>query len=133
MVERIESKGFDEFEGIVKAVEITDNDLQQDAEGKALKQYKVTIATEASSTGFMYEWINISSKATEIAVPEGSNLDKFLIELEMVHKEVKSIEKIYEALAVMIGKKYLFKKKRLGKSYDGKEAKEFWIPVSVIE
>ena len=132
MVVRSEAKGFEEFEGTVKTIEIVDNNLQQDDEGLDLKQYKITIATDISSSGFMYEWINISSKATETTVPEGSNLDRYLAELEVLYSTLKEVKKVYDVLAVMIGKKYLFKKKKLGKSYDGKEAKEFWIPAKEL-
>ena len=126
MVERTDAS-FDEFEGIVENIEEVENTLSDSG-----KQYKITIATDISKSGYMYEWINVSSKATETSVPEGSNLDKFLQELEMIHSEVKKEAKILDALKIMVAKKYLWKKKKLGRSFDGKEAKDFWIPVKEL-
>jgi len=128
MVERTESKEFSEFEGTVEQVEEVDSKLKDNS-----KQYKLSLKTQISSTGYMYEWINIPETAKGDSVPEGSNLDKYLIEVEMLHSEVKEISTVTDALKFLVGKTYLFKKKKLGKSYKGQEAKEFWVPVKEIQ
>lgn len=132
MVERTKSEGFDEFVGVVENVILEPSNLTDGGE-----QYHLTMKPEGveitGKTGLMHEWIRVPPKATETSVPEGSVLDKFVQELEVLHNEVKKLGSVPEIFAFLVGKKYLFKKKKLGKSFDGHEAKAYWVPVSFKE
>lgn len=129
MVERVESQGLNSFEGVVKSVE-----LQPATEKDRPDQYKITMQTPASKkSGFMYEWVNLTETTSDEKVPEGSNIDKYLQEVEAVLPEAKKKTTIGEALKLMVGHKFKFVRKKLGKSFKGKEAKEFWVPQSLLE
>lgn len=128
MVERTVNEGLKEFEGVVSSVEF---EPAKDKESR--NQYKISIKTSASKkSGFMYEWISMSSTASDSAIPEGSNADKYLIELESCLPQAKSCKSFEEALNLMIGKKIRFVRKKLGKTFKGHEGKEFWIPSKVL-
>ena len=114
MVERTKSEGFDEFVGVVENVLLEPSNLTDGGE-----QYHLTMKPEGveitGKTGLMHEWIRVPPKATETSVPEGSVLDKFVQELEVLHNEVKKLGSVPEIFAFLVGKKYLFKK---GKTCD---------------
>lgn len=130
MVDRTKSEGLDSFTGIVDSV-----NLEQSDNGP---QYKITMNTDISKSGKMYEWVNIPEKATETTVPEGSNIDKYLQEIEIAIPKAKDAPTVEEALKVMVGKNIRFVRKKLGKSFTGEDgvthdAKNFWVPHSVVD
>ena len=86
-----------------------------------------------SATGKFHEWVKQPGTATDETVPEGCALDRYVQEIEMVHSETKKMTKVSEVFKSVIGKKYLFKKKKLGKAFKGFEAKEYWVPVKEIK
>ena len=135
MVERTKAEGIEEFEGKVNEVVAEDNEM----EGKTSEQYHLSITPidadllKNSKTGMMHEWIKIPPTATAGSVPEGSVLDRFIQELEILDSELKQAVTHREALIWLKGKTFLFKKKKLGKAYGGYEAKEYWIPVKLME
>lgn len=132
MVDRIASQGLENFDGVVTSVEL------QPSTGKDLPdQYKITMQTPVSKkSGFMYEWLNVPPTADDEHIPEGSNADKYLQEVEACLPEAKKAKTIGEALKMMVGKKFNFVRKKLGKSFKDKgithEAKEFWVPHALI-
>jgi hypothetical protein len=128
MVERVSSEGLKEFEGTVERVEF---EPATSKDGRS--QYKITMNTPASKkSGKFYEWIGLSSTASSDKVPEGSNLDKYLYSLEQVVPSAKNAKTVDEALQIMVGKKFLFKRVKLGKSFKGHDAKEFWLPNKLL-
>lgn len=131
MVERTEAKGLEEFEGKVESIEIVESKLPFD-DGTPAKQFQITMSTEASKTGNMYQWLRISQTATDTTIPEGSSLDRYLQAVERIHPEAKKIDKIEKALAIMVGNNYRFVKEQLGKAYGGKAAADYWIPAAKI-
>ena len=127
MVIRSESgtQKFDEFEGIVESVakeEGLDNN----------KQYHIVInptnVTVGGKTGRIHEWIPMSKRATEEAVPQGSVMDRYLQQVEMCVREAKSSKTVGEELKLLVGKKFRFKKIKLGKDFDGHPAREYAVP-----
>ncbi len=135
MVERTKAEGIEEFEGKVKEVSIEKSTIADEE----VEQYHVSIEPintdllKKSKTGMFHEWIKIPSTATSNTVPEGSVLDRFIQELEILNSEVKKIETHTEVLNFLKNKTFLFKKKKLGKAYAGHEAKEYWIPVKSLD
>ena len=124
MVERIKSEQFDQFVGQVSVVKVET--------GKFGKQYHIEMkpidVQITGKTGNMHEWVGIPATATDTTIPEGSALDKYLQMVEMVYKEAKSLKGHAEVMSMITGRKFLFKKMRLGKAFEGKEAKEYWVP-----
>lgn len=129
MVQRVETKGLDEFVGTVESVE-----LEVGIEDR--KQYHVVIDPEdieiKGQTGRMHEWIPMSPKSKEDALPQGSVMDRFLLQLEIVIKEAKKAVTVKEALQLMVGKKFKFSKIKLGKDFSGHAAKEYIVPVQLM-
>lgn len=131
MVERTEAKGLDEFEGTVKSVEKVESKIDN-SDGSKAYQYEVLMETDASSTGKMHNWLRIPKTATETSVPDGSVLDRFIQELEVLDKTLRKKDKVEDVLTWMIEKKFKFVKKKLGKAFDGKEAADYWVPVQIL-
>ena len=128
MVERTESQGLTSFEGVVESVE-----LQPAVAEDRNDQYKITIKTPVSKkSGYMYEWVGLSPQTTDDKVPEGSNMDKYLQELECVIPAAKKVTTISEAFGLMVGKEFKFVRKKLGKAFKGQDAKEFWVPQALL-
>lgn len=132
MVERTEAKGLDEFEGTVESVTKVESKIDN-ADGTKAYQYEVLMGTEASSTGKMYNWLRIPKTATDTSVPDGSVIDRFIQELEVLDRKLKKEENVADVLNWMVGKKFKFVRKKLGKAFDGKEAADYWVPVAILD
>jgi len=130
MVERSENTGWDSFIGVVESA-----NLETGLEDR--KQYHVVMKPEdlevSGPTGCMHEWIGLSDKATEDKVPQGSVMDRYLTQIEMLIDGADKAKTIGEAFAMMVGKKLKFKKIKLGRDFDGHKAKEYIVPVSIVE
>lgn len=130
MVERSEAKGLEKFKGEVESVE-----AEEGIEGRT--QYHVVMKPidieVGGATGRLHEWIPMSPKATEETVPQGSVLDRYLTQVELVIDEAKQAKTVAEALNLMVGKKFQFKRVKLGKEYEGKPAREYSVPVQSLE
>jgi hypothetical protein len=130
MVQRVEATGkLDEFEAIVETVEL-ESGIQD------RKQYHITMKPTSieikGATGFLHEWLPVSPRATEEAVPQGSVMDRYLTQVEICVKGAKTCKTIKEELGLMVGKKFRFKKLKLGKDYNGQPAREYSVPVAAL-
>jgi hypothetical protein len=139
LVKRTKSETIEEFEGIVDNVEFEEGEFETKEGKEKRKQYHITMKPKDetllkdSKTGMFHEWISMSRKATDETVPEGSVADRFIQEVEILLPEAKGKELISEVFALLKGKSFLFKRKVLGKSFEGREAKQYWCPVKVLE
>jgi hypothetical protein len=123
----LRSEGFKEFVGTVVDVTLESNDLTEEK----LMQYHISIKPEGKvikgKTGMIHEWIRLTKTAKEDSVPEGSVLDNYLKMIEMIIPAAKRAATLDEAFGLLKGKKFLWKKVKLGKAYAGHEAKEYWV------
>jgi len=130
MVERT-TASFEEFVGKVENILLEDSMY----EGESFKQYHLMLKPKdkeiKGKTGQIHEWIKISPKTTDTSVPEGSILDRYLQQIEILFAEAKQKQSHIEAMQLLIGKSFKFKKIKLGQSYEGKEAKMYWTPVGL--
>ena len=129
IVERIEAKGMDEFEGTVKSVE-----LEHSANDR--KQYHIKIDATSlkvgGATGLIHEWIPLSNKSSDSGVMQGSVLDRFLAQIELIVTGAKKAATVQEELNMLIGKKFRFKRMKLGRDYNGQEAREYIVPAVLL-
>jgi hypothetical protein len=130
MVNRVESAGkLEEFEAIVESIE-----LEIGMEER--RQYHIimnpTSVKVGGATGRLHEWIPVSAKATEEAVPQGSVMDRYLTQVEICVAGAKGAKTIKEELNMMKGKKFRFKKLKLGRDFNGQSAKEYAVPVVLL-
>jgi len=129
MVVRTEATRLDEFEGIVESVE-----LEIGLEDR--KQYHLVINPTSlkvgGATGRIHEWIPVSPKSTEEQVPQGSVMDRYLTQVEICVTGAKTAKTIKEELGMMVGKKFKFKKIKLGKDFNNNPAKEYAVPVMLL-
>ena len=126
MVERTQAS-FEEFTGEVVAVTLEDSGIE-DANPQFHLKIAPTDVEVKGKTGLMHEWIPRPRTTTETSVPEGSVIDRFLQELEMLLPSAKKATTVEEAMNLMIGKTFFFKRMKHGRSFQGKEAKEYWTP-----
>ena len=129
MVER-HTEEFTDFIGTVEDIDKEVDKFNEDRE-----EYHIQMKPEGievkGDTGFIHEWIKMSAKATDVVIPEGSVLDNYIKELEILNKDVKKMVSVSEVFAWMVGKKFRFVRKKLGRAYQGHEAKSYWTPVSL--
>jgi hypothetical protein len=129
MVNRIERTGLEEVDAVVVDVMLESNQLQQGA-----TQYHITLDPEnveiKGKTGLLHEWIRVPKTATSESIPQGSVVDRYLQQVEIVLPEAKKAKTVLEALQLMKGKKFKFKRLKLGKAFEGHEAREYWCCVS---
>jgi hypothetical protein len=131
IVERNQNSGLDEFKGVVADVVLERNTFgETDSD-----QYHMTMKPEGiamkGKTGFIHEWIRLSSKATQKSVPEGSIVERYLSQLEVVVPEVKKAKTLDEAFAMIKGKRLLFRRVKLGRAFQGHQPREMWVPVAL--
>lgn len=134
MVLRTKAAIFDVFIGKVEEVKIVDDQQRQEEEGQ---QYHIEMdcldKEIKGSTGKLHEWLRISAKSTEDSIPEGSVLDKYLEEVEAILPDSrKEGLTVLQVLTMMKGKVFQFRKKKLGRSFEGHEAKQYWTPVRLL-
>ena len=131
LVQRVEMAGkFDEFEASVESVELESG--IDDRRQYHIRMIPTTFKVSGVS-GAIHEWIGLSPRATEEAVPQGSVVDRYLMQLEICMSEVKNKKTVGEALKAMVGHKFKFKKLKLGKDFNNQQAKEYIVPVALIK
>lgn len=134
MVERTKGEMLEDFDGLCEKVEIVPDQMN---EGQSqihieLKPDDDEILKE-SKTGRFHEWVRLTKKTTETTVPEGSKLDAYLKEIEVVLPAAKKAKTVIEAFELMEGKKFHFVRKTLGKSFKGHDAKPSFVPQSLLK
>jgi len=137
MVERKQQEVFEEFKGKVSNVTLDDSKISNgvDAKGKKIFQKQYHIEIECldkeieGKTGLMHEWIRIPDKATDTSIPEGSVIDRYLVQIEIIMPQTAKMEGHAQVFNELKGKTFKFKKLVHGKAFDGHDAKEYWTPV----
>jgi hypothetical protein len=132
VVERTSPNILEEFKGEVVSVDLEKNqfaDSESDQYHVSIKGLDIEVS---GKTGLIHEWIRLSPKTRQEAVPEGSIVDKYLTQLELVLPEAKKMKTVDEAFKLMVGKSFVFKKVKLGKSFEGHAARSIWIPHSRV-
>ena len=130
IVTRLDSSSkLDEFEGKVVSV-----DLEMGLQDR--KQYHVQIEPTSfkleSATGHAHEWISLSPRATEEGIPQGSVMDKYLMQVEICISAAKQAKTVGDAMKMLVGKTFKFKKLKLGRDFNGQPAREYICPVMLI-
>lgn len=132
MTERTKPQLFEEFVGVVSDIKIEPTKMEGQDDGEQYHLYlKPSDKEIKGQTGFIHEWVRIPAKATDSSVPEGSVLDKYLQQIEILFNEAKAKSGHIEEMQLLVGKSFLFKKVKHGKSFEGHEAKPYWTPVAL--
>lgn len=130
MVDRSVAKQFEEFTGVVVDVQLEQNQIGENETA----QFHITMKPEGmeikGKTGFLHEWIRFSPQAKEDLIPEGSVMDKYLTQIELLIPEAKKAKTASEAFGLLKGRKFLFRKAKLGRSFQNQPAREYWLCVS---
>lgn len=129
VVERQTANLLEEFSGEVVDVQLEMNQFADTDSSQFHITMKPTDKEIKGKTGMLHEWIRMSPKSKEEIIPEGSILDKYLTQVEMLVPEAKKAKTLTEAFATIKGKKFTFKKVKLGRSFEGHAAREYWVPV----
>ncbi len=134
MVKRAEtSGGLDEFVAVIKSAEFEESKDPNDDK----RQYHLKLDPEGieikGATGCLHEWVPMSKTCTEEIVPPQSVMDRYLQQMEICIKEVEDAKSIADAFALLVGKKFKFKSMQLGRDYDKFKAKDYFVPVALVE
>lgn len=133
MVRTTTTEGLDEIDGTCTSVAVEKSGKIED-----LEQYHIMIKPTDSSilkeskTGHFHEWIRISPKTTDESVPEGSVIHRYIQEIESLFSEAKKLEMVEEVFHLLVGKRFVWKRKQLGRSYKGFEASDYWCPTKLV-
>lgn len=123
------------FDGKLEVLELQEGEF----EGTKTKQIHMAFrpldettkkALETSKTGMLHNFLRVSPKATDDEVPEGSNLDKYLIEVESVITSSKTAKTYMQAIETLKGKPIHYIYKKIGRAYQGYEGSSFFVPQS---
>jgi hypothetical protein len=130
VVERTEAKGLEECTAVVTNIGLESNKLESGA-----TQWHIEMDPEdveiKGKTGKLHEWIRLPGTATEESVPQGSVVDRYLQQVEIALPEAKKAKTVKEAFEMMKDKKFKFKRLKLGKAFEGHEARAYWAPVGL--
>lgn len=132
MVERTKNLQLEEFQGVVEVVEVTKSGLKDDVSEQYHIAVRPTNVSVGGQTGMIHEWVRISAKCTPTSVPEGSVLDRYLQEVEDLIPSAKKCVGHAEVFSLLKGKKFVWRQKKLGKSFDKHEAKDYWCPKQLL-
>jgi hypothetical protein len=133
MVDRVTQTGLEEFEGKVVDIVLEKNTFQDTESDQYHITMEPTTLTIKGKTGFLHEWLRLSPKTTQTAVPEGSVVERYLAQVELCLTDARKEKTLSGALNMMKGKTFLFKKVKLGRSYEGRPAREVWTPIRLIK
>jgi hypothetical protein len=129
MVERVESQGLQEFQGVVESIELEEG-LNDN------KQYHMIIEPTdikvGGKTGKIHDWIPLSAKSTDDRIAKGSVMDGFLRQVEICVSGAKSAKTVSEALGMLVGNKFQFNRIELGRAYEGNAARQYSVPVKAL-
>ncbi|KKN22980.1 hypothetical protein LCGC14_0909510 [marine sediment metagenome] len=134
MVDRTKAEMIESFDGLCEKVEIVPDQMRDSGE-QIHMEFKPDDEEilKGSKTGRFHEWLRLTDKTTETTVPEGSKIEAYLKEIEVVLPETKKTKKVVEAFMLMQGKKFTFVRKTLGKAFKGHEAKPSFIPQTLLD
>jgi len=133
MVERVTQTLMESFEGKVTDVTLEKNTFQDTESDQYHISMEPTTIVVKGKTGFLHEWLRLSAKTTQTAIPEGSVVERYLSQVELCLPEARKAKTLNEALNLMKGRTFEFKKVKLGRSYEGKPAREVWTPIRLIK
>lgn len=79
--------------------------------------------------GILKQFLGISQNCTEKAVTQESKIDKYLSEVEIANDVNRAdFETYLDVVLTLEGKPFKYVNKKLGKDFDGKEGKSFYVP-----
>lgn len=123
------STGFDRFTGKVESITLEKGNFGE-------QWHMIIVPTDVKvkgKTGAFHNFIPHPNTATDKTIPEGSILARYIEELKVIFPDILSKNSVEEALKVMVGKTFEFIPKKLGKSFRGYEAKEYFVPIRIIQ
>jgi len=88
---------------------------------------------EGSKTERFHSFIRISPRTKEDSIVPASGLDNFIQCVEAVLPNTKKMKTHQEVMDALKGKEFVWVAKRLGKTYEGKESKEQYVPQVLVK
>lgn len=129
------------FDGYVEKVVVEKGEGTFDNGDKKPDQYHVIIMpttpevvefVKDSPTQRMHAYVKISDKSTQEMIAEGSILDAYVTEIETVLPQTKDLDTHITVFQYLVGKEFSWVRKKIGKAYEGKPAKELYVPHAFI-
>jgi len=144
MVKRQEKKEFvnlKSFEGICESVEKTSTTFEAVEGEKTVNQLKMVFGDvkkpvfdgDKFEVDKLYNFLNISAKTKNDSVCEGSNLESYLKEIEIVLEESQDSETYEEAFNLLVGKRVKYVNKKIGRDFGGHTGKSYYVPQLLLD
>ena len=125
----------DAIDGICESANVEQSDYTPNGQYHLIIKPTTAIGIDFvkdSKTKRFHNYIKVSEKTTPEEIAEDSVLDKFIQEVEVVLPKTKQIKTHVEVINVLVGKKFRWIQKRLGRSFEGKEGRSYWVPIAEL-
>jgi hypothetical protein len=133
MVERMKFEKIEEFDGRCEKIEIVEG--TDDFEGTKQIHMAITPLDEPtkekvadSKTKQLHNFISLKCNVDGTKVADGSNIEKYLIEIESLIPAAKKAATIIDAFRYLEKQPLHYVNKKLGKSFKGFEGKCYYVP-----
>ena len=132
MVEIVETKGLDSFDGKIVDVELKEGDYGEQYIMKIEPFDKSLI--KKGKTGAFWNYLRVSDTSDDKALAKGSVLEQFFTAVCRIDADMKKLANLTvpEFMNKLKGKSYTFNAEKLGKSFEGHEARKTWLPVKKL-
>ena len=133
MVERTKAEMTESFDGMCTKIEIVPDQMNEGMNKIHLElaQDDEELLADTKTQRF-HVWLRMTDKTTDKSVPEGSKIEAYLKEIEIVIKEAKKAVKVLDAFKTLEGKHVRYVRKVLGRSYKGYEARPDFVPQALL-
>lgn len=142
-----QAEQLENFDGTVEVVEYirtgykdSDGNVLPDEEQK--NQYHLVIKPtdekgidyiKDSKTKRFHAFITMSETSTESSVASGSIMDNYLSEVEACLPETKKMVGVTDVMYYLRGKTFAWILKKVGRAFQGKDAKQLYVPRTLLK
>lgn len=135
-------EALEQFDGLCEKVEQVQTAFENEEgvklpDGEQKTQWHIIIKptckegieqVKGTKTERFHAFITLSPKATDEQIPEGSIMDSYLKEIEIALPNTKKLTKVSEVMAAMVGHKFRWVLKKVGRDFEKYEGRKLYIP-----
>ena len=100
---------------------------------KPLFPDQLAMEVEKSTTGCLHEWVRVTQQSNDLQPHVDSVLYQYYVVSKKLNNAAKNLSSVQDVMQAMKGKQYKFKRIALGKEYNNFKAREYIIPVKLLD